>query len=141
MKTILCDICTKNNLCRKKYLKKDKCSFFAASISNPTYVEEKVNEVSDTNNLTLDEQLKLLLILLEHNKTLYFSFREKDLWIKKYSETKEWLDKCRGGASRFERCSNSNCEARYSNIKSMLLNSNGSAGRCIYPGCAQSIDK
>ncbi|MGD0794046.1 MAG: hypothetical protein ABR958_00430 [Dehalococcoidales bacterium] len=88
---------------------------------------------------TLDEQLNLLFSLLKHNKTLYF--RDNNLWIEKYNKTKEWLDKYRGGASRFDECSNPSCEARYCNIKSMLVNSEASAGRCIYPGCTQSIDK
>lgn len=38
MKTILCDLCAKNNLCRKKYLKKDKCFFFGALIGNHEHI-------------------------------------------------------------------------------------------------------
>lgn len=49
MKTILCDLCAKNFLCRKKYLKKDKCPFYSAEIGETSYLLKQRIIYKDAN--------------------------------------------------------------------------------------------
>lgn len=81
--------------------------------------------VNRKNELTLNEQLKLLLIIASQDQKIYFRKRE---WVKNISEVKKWLDKFRGGASRLGECP-------YCKMKYVLLNSDASVGKCVNPNC------
>ncbi len=79
-------------------------------------------------NLTLDEKINLLFIMLSNNKSMKFRERE---WRKKRDQVREAL-KFQGTASKLGECPN--CK-----IKSVLANSDASAGWCINPKCDYMI--
>jgi DnaJ-class molecular chaperone len=74
--------------------------------------------------LTLDEKIDRMLDFLSHDKNRHFTIGE---WVTKEKEVKEEL-KSYGGASRLEECP-------ICKLKTLLLNSSATAGRCITPDC------
>lgn len=79
-------------------------------------------------NLTLDEKLDMLFIMLSNDKSI--KFRKKE-WIKKRDQVREAL-KSKGTASKLGECPN--CK-----LKSVLANSDASGGWCINPECDYMI--
>lgn len=77
------------------------------------------------NELTLNEQLKLLLIIAAQDKNIYFRKKE---WIKNINEVKNWFDNFRGGATGLGVCPY--CKEKY-----VLENLDASIRKCVNPNC------
>ncbi len=91
---------------------------------NSSAKSEIKTDTTYTGTLTLDEKLNLLFIMLSNDKSI--KFRKKE-WIKKIDQVKEAL-KLKGTASKLGECP-------YCRLKSVLANSDASAGWCINPKC------
>lgn len=81
--------------------------------------------VNPKNELTLNEQLKLLLVIASHDNNIY-NFRKRE-WVKSINEIKKLFDNF-GGGVRVGRCPD--CKEKY-----VLENSDASVRQCVNPDC------
>jgi curved DNA-binding protein CbpA len=87
-----------------------------------------LKEANNDPQLTIGVQLNLLFIKLSHDKRIKFRERE---WLEKRDIVGEWLQS-KGTATRLGECPK--CK-----FKSVLANSDVSAGKCINPECDYTI--